>query len=543
MTPSRATRAVAWFAWASVAIGLLVRVMHRGPYFPGWDVVGTANGLHLVSTGTLGSLAAYYGTAHAYGTAAWNVVGIPVALLPGLLTSWLAWEFWPHVVTGVIVACSVLVLCRALSVPWSERWTVVLAWGASPALLAFTLSGFPYLSNALPYAVALWIVLRLRSVLGAIAVAAVAVALSWHVQELGRTVFLVFFAGALLLPSVSWRMRATWIVIGCAQYALVAAHHSFNTARYAEMTVPPLTTLPLHAWNFFRYLVLEQGPDLPILLVAGVIGAFAGRNRWFWGALIAVHGGLLFLLSSNSGLLQGLLAVWPRRILLLDFLCVGAAVAAIVERVSLRPALLALLVAGNLWQLAGTLRWASTPLDADRTGLVFAMPYTHTPLHPAGNLDSLVPVLSVDWLAEMRTDLEHGRKLVLAYNLSSYDENATDPAGVIDRLYVGLGHEAFHDRVFSFGRQSVRWATLPVRPMTDLDAFVARMDPADFVGYWLHHPNDDNEWPDAVTNRAERKALFRALRQRFVIEWGPVREDAQHRKLVRFTLRPKSPAA
>ncbi len=535
------SRALAVFAVASLAIGLIVRIVHRGDAYPGWDVVGAANGLYLLSTRSLASLAEYYAQHQFDGMVAWNVFGVPVALFPGLLTSWWPWHFWAHTVTAAIVAVTVLVLARALRVPRAEAWTLALAWAASPALLSFTVSGLAYVSNALPYAIALWVVLRHRSsVIWALLVGMLALVSSWHLQELGRTVFLVFFAGAVLLRGVAWRLRATWLVLGGIQCGLSLAHQTFNTARYAQMAIPPVASLPMHAWNFVRYVVLEQGPDLPMLLIAGVTGALALPARWFWAALIAAHAGLLFLLSSNTGLLQGVAAVWPRRVLLLDFVCVGAAVSAIVSRVRLRPLVLGFLVVGNVWQLTDTLRWAAVPLDAQGTPIPFAMPYTHTPTEPSGNLDSRVPLLAVEWVREMRADLARGKKVILAYNLSSYDENGTDPAGVPDRLYVGIGHDAFVERVWSFGDQRIRWSELPIRPMAELDAFVDGIDPAQFVGYWMHHPNDDNEWPSSAVNRRELAALFTALLRRFDIVWGPVRTDDEGRRLLAFTLAPKA---
>ena len=37
---------------AVVAGSLLLRILHRGPYYPGFDLAGSANGLFIVSTRT-----------------------------------------------------------------------------------------------------------------------------------------------------------------------------------------------------------------------------------------------------------------------------------------------------------------------------------------------------------------------------------------------------------------------------------------------------------------------------------------------------------
>src|SRR5947208_184660 len=52
-------RALAAFAWLNVAVSLVVRVVHRGPYVPGWDFVGAAHGLFLASTRSPRAIVSY----------------------------------------------------------------------------------------------------------------------------------------------------------------------------------------------------------------------------------------------------------------------------------------------------------------------------------------------------------------------------------------------------------------------------------------------------------------------------------------------------
>src|SRR5882724_12899963 len=83
--PARAemTRvALAGFALASVALSLTLRVVHRGPYYPGWDALGAAQGMLLVATRTPQQIARWY-LDHRYDLgAAWNTYGVPHVLLP-----------------------------------------------------------------------------------------------------------------------------------------------------------------------------------------------------------------------------------------------------------------------------------------------------------------------------------------------------------------------------------------------------------------------------------------------------------------------------
>jgi hypothetical protein len=210
-----------------------------------------------------------------------------------------------------------------------------------------------------------------------------------------------------------------------------------------------------------------------------------------------------------------------------------------------RPLLLALLVAGNLWQLALTTRWALRPLDAGGwRGWSYVLPYTHTPLVAdlpvahARHLDSRVPFLCADWYDEMRADLAAGYEILAVYNLTSFDENATDPAGIIDRLYLRLGHAEFARAVHLFGEDRVRVNELPIEPMSRVDAVVATLDPDRVRGYWLHNVHDDLEWPAAVKHRGEVAAIFAALGRRFELRWGASTHDGFGRSLHRFALVP-----
>ena len=45
----------------------------------------------------------------------------------------------------------------------------------------------------------------------------------------------------------------------------------------------------------------------------------------------------------------------------------------------------------------------------------------------------------------------------------SYPENTTDPAAIIERIYLSLGHKQFDDHVFVYGRNKSRYDPLPIR--------------------------------------------------------------------------------
>ena len=222
--------------------------------------------------------------------------------------------------------------------------------------------------------------------------------------------------------------------------------------------------------------------------------------------------------------------MWPRRVLLLDFVCLAAVVALYREhrgRRLVRAMLLGALVAGNAWQLRDTWRWSREPLDRHATGADFPLPYTHT------TLDYSVPFELVDWARDMRADVERGKRVILVHNFSSYDENATNPAAVLERLYLTLGHDRFERSVFVFGAQTARWNDFPIRPLRELKQFADKItEPTDFVGYYRTHP-----WDYPVFGM-DAAATFKAISQRWDVVWDADRPLAHIAgQIHRFTLR------
>lgn len=533
----------AWFVAASIlAASMLLRVVHRGEYIPGFDVVGAANGMNLVAHADLHTLAERYRDLHTVESAAWNVLGLPVAILPGALAYLWPWEWWPHVVTFTFTSLAFLLLGRALGFGTRDGWLVLLGWASSSALVSYSVMGFPYISNLWPFAVALHVVLRPHRWPVALLLGLVALELSWHVQELGRTVFVVFLAASCLLPGIELSRRALYAALGGVQLWLAATFHSFNTANYAGMRLPALGQAA-SAGRALALHFLSQKPDIFVLLPLGLVAVLcmSRRIRWFWRAIVGFHWGLVCLLASNSGTLQGVTAVWPRRILVLTFLSLAATLALTRESTRARRWLTVALLLGSLAQLGHTAWWASRPLDADHAEWDFTLPYTHTEVPNGAHLDSKVAFFVTDWYVEMRKRLDHGGRVLLLYNLSSYDENATDPAGIPDRLLLHLGPERFARQVLIFGQRTVRWSTLPIRPLRRFRPFVNGLrDPKDVQGYWLDDVRDHRyEWDAARLHRRGIKTMIHELEGRFEIIWeAPVKGPA-HRTLKRFRLRPR----
>ena len=521
-------RVITIMGLASVSFSLVLRILHRGLYYPGWDILAAAQGLRLVSTKTLCEIIQFYVTQHDNPYLPGGLYGVHGALIPGWLTAMWPWVFWRHAVTFVSVLIVLYIVVRALELPGRDVGIVLLAWGASPALLSFSVTGLGYAVGFLPYAVALWTVLRLRRRwFLTLLCCAIVMELSWHVQELGRTVFVVFLAAAFFLKDASLATRIVWMLTFAIQLWNVQTHHSFNTERYAAMAIPQTADIVPRLQLLGTRLVSKPFIDLPMLYISAFLSLLLmRRHRLFWGALIACHVGLIVWLGISTGLLQGPSGVWPRRVLFATWLCLAAVVACYRSGYG-RSLLLGLLLIGNVWQLSDTIRWSREPLRRPGAWFGFTLPFTYS------KIDSMVHFNIVDWAMTMRADVEAGRRVILLYNLSSYYENRTNPVAVLERLYLGLGHRRFMRNVLVFGSVTKRWSTFPVRPLSEIDSVIRDLDdPAGIVGYRFTHTMD---YPAA---KKETDQVLKALARRFEIIWDPPRKDTPAcEEIVPFRLR------
>lgn len=508
-------------------MSLLVRVWYRGAFFPGWDVIGVAEGVRLLATLTPSELLDYYRRFHGDLALWWNVYGAPVTLLPGALTNLHPWLYWAHVSTFACTAFMAVLAARAI--PSGGRAAGLLALGASPTVLSWSVAGFPYISAAWPYVLALWGVLRLKGLLSSLVVAVLACELSWHGQELGRTVFLVYALAAVGAVRGRWYVRAVWIAVAGAQAALAITHPTVNTSRWSA--VPSLTTLVDVVPSMLDEVAFGtrfgNPPDSPLIFALGVLAAVLVRtNRWLWRGLLVAHAGLLTWLCANATVEGG--ALWPRRVLLLSVLAILTIAVAAADRPRWRPVLLGALLLGNAWQMHETIEWARSPMSRHE-GFRYALPYAHS------ELDYYVPTFVTPWADQILADVAAGRRVVLLYNLESYWENVTDPTGIPERLYVTLGHRRFTEQVFMFGSQRVRHHEFPIHPLADLDGVVNAIDdPHDVVVHGLWSRLD----PPVVVS--ELDAVRAALEKRFRLVPA---HGAQPSKLLaaweRFTLESK----
>ena len=452
--PGRATPWLALLAFLVVSYSLAFRALGRGDLYPGWDVIGPAHGQYLLSTRPVLDAAREVLTSvrgFQYWTSKDSLV---YTLVPGALGRWRTWPHWGHALTLALFLLALGFAARGVELRLRDGWLLLLAWGASPALLSFAIAG-PFISACLPHALALALVvtpgLRRRPLLS-LALALLVGELSWHLYLTGRTTFLVFLLAAILERGAPARTRLAWLCAGAFQVALV-----LRFSGQAENELLALEALADRDWpgavlDLTAALLLDL--DTPLLWLLGVLGfVLFRRRRGLLLALFAGHMGLLLLLATH-----GADKLLTRRFLLVDFYALLSVASVFGEatgpRRTLRPLLTLVLLAGNVWQLGDLHAFYSRSIGQRRLQL---LPYVQA------RGDYVVQPDLVEGARGVRAWVEGGGGALLLYGLSAYPENTTDPSAVLERLYLGLGHERFMSSVLVFGSERCRYSCLPIR--------------------------------------------------------------------------------
>lgn len=470
----REDRLLLWIGLLSVSASLVVRVIHRGPFISGWDLVAPSEGAFLASTGSFWSALreVFHHNRHHWNP--FSEYSAVYSLIPGYLERLWPWQYWVHVLTLISFVLALRVTLRATGMPLRRGGILLLGWGASPVLLSLAVTGFPWASAFVPHALALWITMsrRLRRRwLVTLALTLLTIELSMHVYELGKTAGSVFVVGAVLQRHVPLWTRAIWLIGGLGQ--LVQAVFVFPSSNFPAFGIPRDATGAVMTSAFLPGLrtmltsICNWDVDLPILLLAGALSFFFfRRDRWFLLALLLAQlTGFLLLAMSGAGFVR------PRRFLLVSCYCLVALASMYREASPLpRRALVALLLAGNVWQGMNLRQFVRTPFPS--SDQAFTLPYVQS-LEGVG----LVAFPYVEWSRDLRARVEGGERLLLLYNFGCYHENFTNPAGVLERLYLSLGHERFAQSVFVFGSVNCRYDCLPIRPLEQFESFLDGVRP------------------------------------------------------------------
>lgn len=464
---ARAELALSGVAGALLLVSLLVRVVGRGPYSPGFDFLGPAHGLYLLETrspwGALGEMLRL-----TRDFSYWNHTNSLVyTLLGGGLSRLLPWEYWAHLLTAAQAALTLFAVARLGGVSWRSSHVLLLAFAASPTLVSLSLAGYPYATGFLPHALALLVLAspRLRQRPWAtLALALLVNQSAWWVYEHGKTALVVWAAAALFEREAGWRTRLAWAAAALALLVELLLAPGANL-RLLLVRSQPDAQAPLLA---LRALLPSAGSplDLPLLLAAGLCCApFLRRLR---GPILAGLAAQLLSLVVVAGLDAGSLR--PRRFAssawfaLLVIVLVhqqwrersGAA-----PRLA-RRALLAALLAGAGWQLADAAIFYSVPVARRSQPL----PFTSSPR------DYRVAPLSTAFAAQLRARALAGQRLLLLYGAESQAELPEDPAALLERLHLSLGSARFRAQVSVFTDAPCHFSCVPARPLRELPGFL-----------------------------------------------------------------------
>jgi hypothetical protein len=141
-----------------------------------------------------------------------------------------------------------------------------------------------------------------------------------------------------------------------------------------------------------------------------------------------------------------------------DVLSIAALLAAMrCAPVSIRTVLVALLLAGNVWTLADGIRFVRAP----RAASPFSLPGVQS-AEGVGRVDPA----SVAWADRLVARARQGERIVVLHGQMCPSEDVTNPAGLLGRLYIALGYDAFRSRVLGVadagGARAARYVTVPV---------------------------------------------------------------------------------
>lgn len=459
------------FAFIIPAIAIILRVLYRLNYYSGWETIGAANGLFLLKNYSLFETVKemFWLSRHYYYWTSTN--SILFSLFPGLMSSVLPWEFWPHFHVFIVFAFSLWLCGISLQIKRGQWAWLALALASSPALLSFSIVGYPYISVCLPHAMALLVIFHPRFKKEwwlALLVGILTIEVSWHAYELGKTIFILFFLAAFFQEKTRLKNRVVYFLLGVISIGLI-----YFTDSKGGVVVNLLNAISMTSYSALfsqlgkalKTIFWNPGLDLPILPVLGLLGLFfLKKGRWIFVGILLAQWILILMLS-----FEGLYAFKSRRFLLVEFYNIVVLLAVVKQWSGCIDkkrwvkfgsyALLIILISGSVWQFIDLGKYTSVAVHKRHHSL----PYT-------SSADYNVQPQYIAAANHLYDMINQGKRIILIYNYHTYQENTTDPGGMLERLYLKLGHEKFKDNILIFSDKFERYSSVPIIPITEVHA-------------------------------------------------------------------------
>lgn len=413
----------------TILVGVLLTLhLTRGYYVAGWELLGAADGTWTVyKEGFIPAVTKYWNQSRHFQY--WDSTNSVISTaLPGALNNFL-WPslYWGHLVWFLLYSATVAVTTKALKLSWES---VLVGLLASPVLLSFSITGFPYFSCIIPWFLGLIVIKRNYNLLWFIPITE----LSFHCYELGRSVMMLPLMAAVSLP-ITWGSR----LLLCATSGLMSAQLMVRNQSTATLRLQHIWE-NIQSGNYTFPLDIYQLWIPGIALLAGGSLFFIKKHQFFWSLLwlSQITLPILAALNNEAGL--------SRRYILLD--AISVIIFAVACTRNRKLSLLALpLVA---WTIYSTIDFKLNPV-------------THNPLPYMASGDFWVNRPLVDDAYVLSGRIRANRGLFTTdYGYDDYQENTTNPQGIPERILLSVGPKLFEERMMFGGTKRCRYSCLPM---------------------------------------------------------------------------------
>lgn len=447
-----------------IFFSLVTRFAYRKDFVPGWDLMGQSQGQFFLETQGIRGLfdQAIRDTRHyQYWT---PISSFIYTFIPGQLGIWFPWLHWGGVLNLLAFALFPWLIIKISNLEKRDYSFLFLAFAASPALLSFALTNYPYNTGCLPHLLVLAMIFspwfRERPLWNLIA-GGILGEISLHLYPLGRTFFINLFLFSILDRKAKMKLRIAWLVT-----ALVSVGFTY----WAPAQMSANTALSLkHFSSFglvFKSVFIEARYDHVLILWAGLLSCFLVKRERLPLVLMFLGQWWLILTLVSSVRFAELRS---RRLLVTEVYGLILFCFFLKDRAhwlwrngqlsKWGKGLLWIFVFGAGYQCYDLFRFTRTPI----TQRIRPLPYVDS------QADYYIAPVVQTWNHEIIQRARSGKTIVLLYDFLSYPENTTDPRGLLEELYLKLGHRAFSEKILIFCQLNRRYSRVPILDVKTID--------------------------------------------------------------------------